>query len=150
MGLLAMVMGARVVYGAPAQGSANVAQADLFVEQVWNCTPSPSASTFTDIPELSVSLSTRGGPVLVMLVLNANTPFNAPFRFVGVVDGVEQSQDALLVYPQGHGGYEVLTSTRVYALTAGAHVFGVRAACMDFGQVVRGWITAYELPLIKK
>jgi hypothetical protein len=39
------------------------------------------------------------------------------------------------------------------SMTAGVHIFGVRVACPDNGDPVTispAWVTAYELPLVRK
>jgi hypothetical protein len=105
--------------------------------------------------QFTVNLSAQGSPLLGRLHVCLQP----------VVDGVAQSSDVLEWEPGNLQHTEIILFQQVYPLTAGAHTFSIemnclQAACISregepcedrIGEAVvgRGWLTVYELPLVK-
>jgi hypothetical protein len=134
--------------------SANWAQVDVFgvtLESGWACpTPTGTTGTFYDVPGLALSLTTAGGPVLVMVNFDFHGFANAGFWFDPVIDGQPRSADRLSWQTGQDSEVDVFSYHRVYALPAGPHTFAARMSCQAQLTVFRGWMTVYELPVIKK
>ena len=132
-------------------------QVDVFgltLESGWVC-PSPSGTTgtFFDVPGLALSLTTAGGPVLVMVNFNFHGPGTSPgagFWFEPLIDGVQQGTDRLSWQTGLDSEIDVFSYHRVYELPAGTHTFAARMSCQGVITVFRGWLTAYELPSVRK
>ena len=138
-----------LTFAAAPVGTANWGQADLVND--WTCTTTPTA-----IPGLSLSLTTTGGPVLLMITVSVALPegvssVEPATNLVPVVDAQAVSTDGITSPPLSGDQPFVLTFSRVYPLMAGVHTFGASLQCPPTLSVVtRAWLTAYELPLIKK
>jgi hypothetical protein len=140
-----------VTFAAAPAGSANWGQADL--PQPVACPtnyPPGSPLTFVGLP--GVSLTTAGGPVL--LLANVETFSQSGYGFIIVDLLVDGSSIGGSLEQQFLNGAPVsLSLSRAVSVNAGAHTFGARVACPDNGDAVnvrRAWVTAYELPLIRK
>src|SRR6266480_1212331 len=105
----------------------------------------------SDIPGLTLSLDTAGGPVLVMYTVQFNGNSNAQISLWPVIDGVTTDTSG---QRDRHVGVTAqiadVTFSRVYALAAGAHTFGLRATCSNQVVFATGWLTVYELPKSKQ
>jgi flagellin-like protein len=140
--LLVMLIFVVVVRALPPRNQANVAQAD--VTQGFAC---PTGGTYQDIPDLNLTLQTSGGPVMLTSILNFRANPTAGIDFFPVIDGVASNAGRLQRFiGEFSGQVDVLPLSRVYAMPAGVHTFGVRVACQSQILVDRGWLTAYELP----
>jgi hypothetical protein len=136
--------------------AANFGQVDVFgltLESGWVCpTPTGTTGTFFEVPGLALSLTTTGGPVLFMVNFNFHGPGTSPgagFWFDPVIDGQQQSADRLSWQTGLDSEVDVFSYHRVYALPAGPHTFAARMSCQSQITVFRGWLTVYELPLVK-
>lgn len=122
----------------------NVAQVGLL--------PGPECSTggiTSDVPGLTLSLDTTGGPVLVMYTVQFNGNPNAGINLWLVIDGVTDmsgQRDRLI---GATAQVADLTFSRVYAVDRGEHTFGLRATCQNQVVFSAGWLTVYELPKSK-
>ena len=125
----------------------------LTLESGWVCpTPTGTTGTFFEVPGLALSLTTTGGPVLFMVNFNFHGPGTSPgagFWFDPVIDGQQQSADRLSWQTGLDSEVDVFSYHRVYALPAGPHSFAARMSCQSQITVFRGWLTVYELPLVK-
>ena len=146
--LTALSLVSVVVAGQP-EPIANVGQVDLFDD--WSCPltyPFPPL-IFTDMP-LSLALTTTGGPVLVAMTLTTES-ISSLREITLILVADNQSIGADVRWQANDRG--LASVTRVYQLPAGAHTFGVKMACQTGGDtfiVTRAWLTAYELPLIRR
>jgi hypothetical protein len=126
----------------PTKTQSNVAQADL--KQTFACPVPPGQ--YQDIADLNVTLETFGGPSMLTSMLNFRGAPTAAVDFFPVIDGQASNEGRLLQQIGDFSGQvALLPFTRVYALPAGVHTFGVRIACYQV-LVDRGWLTVYELP----
>jgi hypothetical protein len=156
--VISLVCWGRSVAAAPGSGEANVGQVDVFGVAMeagsWACpTPTGTTGDFFDIPGLALSLTTAGGPVLVLVQFNFYAPGTSPgsgFWFEPVIDGVQRSADRQSWQTGLDSEVEVFNYQRVYALPAGAQRFAARMSCQSSITVFRGWMTVYELPAVKK
>ena len=143
--------------GQPSTQPPNWDQVDVFgltLESGW-VRPSPSGTTgtFFDVPGLALSLTTSGGPVLFMVNFNFHGPGPSPgaaFWFEPMIDGVQQNADRLSWQTGLDSEIDVFSYHRVYELPAGTHTFAARMSCQSVITVFRGWLTAYELPAIRR
>jgi hypothetical protein len=136
-----------LTFAAAPVGSANVGQTDM---AGWPC-PSESfpPPIFSDMP-IGVSLTTTGGPVLLTLSLTTDTGASSGDAFIRFsVDQQAVNAPALRWPPATQ---ELISLARVVSVTAGVHTFGAQMACLTAGNAVTvtGWLSAYELPLIRK
>ena len=142
-----MIMLAGLASGAAPIGSANVGQTDM---EAWPC---PSASfpppIFSDMP-IGLSLTTTGGPVLLTLSLTTETGASSGDAFIRFSADQQAVNAPALRWPPAT--QELVSLTRVVPVTAGVHTFGAQMACLTAGNAVTvtGWLTVYELPLIRK
>jgi hypothetical protein len=132
---------AGMAYGAPPKGSANVKQTEL--TSSYTC-----GFTFTPVP-IDVTLTTAGGPVLLSLTVNVyalSGTGNATLAFA--IDGQTLSAQALV---GSADTYLLMSPSRVVEVPAGVHTFGAMLACTVNDMTVgNAWLSAYELPLIRK
>jgi hypothetical protein len=136
---------AGIASGAAPTGSANVGQTDL---EAWSCPLSFPQPTFSAMP-IGVSLTTIGGPVLLSLTLNTFAASSSAQLAVELtVDQAPINADL----QWNTNARQLSTLTRVVTVSAGAHTFGADIACIsgDAITVTRAWLSAYELPLIRK
>jgi hypothetical protein len=131
--------------GQPSPTPPNWGQVDF--QGDWACPAMPSG-TYADIPNLSLNLTTSGGPLLVMANLNlANVTSQPQAAFlVPAIDGQALENDRLRI------DVSSVTATafeRMYPVPTGTHTVGLRMTCPvpDSGlHVWRGWLSVYELP----
>jgi hypothetical protein len=136
---------------APGTSAPNVAQVDLVDD--WAC---PVGSSPTTIPDLRLSITTSGGPLMVGLTLNIQNPLTqieADALITPLIDGGPRT-DEMLRFQIPHGedraGFGVFAFSRVYLVPAGTHTVSWEAACLSQLTVLRGWLTVYEVPPMKK
>jgi hypothetical protein len=152
--LVLCLFSASLVLAAPPTSGANVGQVDVFgltLESGWVC-PS-DISTFHEVPGLTLSLTTSGGPVLFMVNFNHHGTGTSPgsaFHFHPKIDGQAFDQDRLGWQTGLDSEVDVFGYHRVYSLPAGAHTFAAEMACQSQIMVFRGWMTVYELPSVKR
>jgi hypothetical protein len=87
--LMAMIVLVSWGPGAAADTAANFGQVDInrVWLSTWQCpTPSGTTGTFFDVPGLALSITTTGGPVLVMVNFFFHGTANAGFWFDPVID----------------------------------------------------------------
>jgi hypothetical protein len=80
-----------------------------------------------------------------------STSPGSAFWFEPLIDGVQHSDDRQS-WQTGAGGssIELFSYHRVYELPAGTHTFVARMSCQSQINVFRGWMTVYELPVVKR
>ena len=145
--VVAMTLLAGMAYGAVALSRPNVAQVDLVDD--WAC---PVSSSPTTIPDLRLSITTSGGPLMVGLNLNIHNPLTqieADALITPLIDGVPRTTDMLrfqIPHGEDRAGFGVFAFSRVYPAPAGTHTVSWEAACLSQLTVQRGWLTVYELP----
>jgi hypothetical protein len=150
--MIAVVFVTLGLFGIAAAGpgipSANVAQSTPFFNgQTYQC-PTTS-STPTEVPGLGVSLTTNGGPVLVMLgfgifgVGSASSMVMTP-----MVDGVLQGNETVpWTVPRDAEETEDIISTQgLYPLPAGVHTFSAGVVCGGSITLFYARLIVYELP----
>jgi hypothetical protein len=150
--LMAMTVLGSWAQGAAPDSAANVGQVDInrVFLSTWQCpTPSGTTGTFFDVPGLALSITTTSGPVLVMVNFFFHGTANACFWFDPVIDKQQVTEDRLTWRTGNDGFVDVFSFHRVYALLAGTHTVSTRMSCQNGILVYRGWLTAYELPLVK-
>jgi hypothetical protein len=132
----------------PGIPSANVAQSTPFFNgQTYQC-PTTSSSP-TEVPGLGVSLSTNGGPVLVMLgfgifgVGSASSMVMTP-----MVDQVWQGNETVpWAVPRGAEEMEDIIGTQgLYHVPAGVHSFSAGLVCGGSITLFYARLIVYELP----
>jgi hypothetical protein len=128
----------------------NWAQVDL--TETWPCpTPTGTTGTFFDVPGLALSLTTTGGPVLLTVNFTFHAAVGASAYWLEpVIDGEQKSADRLSWQTGNDTEIDNSVFQRVYALPAGSHTFAVRMSCQNQISVLRGWLTVYALPAVKK
>jgi hypothetical protein len=131
----------------PAPLSANFGQVDVFgltLESGWVC---PNAQgTFFDIPGLALSLTTGGGPVMLIAQLNWRAAGTSGWQFHPVIDGVAHDEDRQSWQTGMDSELDTTAYVRVYQLPAGTHTFSTQMSCLNDVVVFRSWLTVYELP----
>jgi len=134
----------------------NVGQVDVNVDPnlsvFWACPPGSSTMVkgpFTDVPGLSLSLTTSGNPVLVLINMTLHGVSGAGFYLDFVIDGVPQSNDRMAWQTSADSEIELFSLQRVYAVAAAAHTFSAKMSCQNELLVYRAWLTVYELPPVK-
>jgi hypothetical protein len=136
---------------APGTSAPNVGQVDHVGE--WVCPASATSPlTFTDIPDLSLALTTQGGPLLMMLTIDVPTFWagGEGILFDPVIDGQQRSGDRLTVSRANTWSWP-FSFSRVYFLAVGTQTFSGRLACLNNpAHLARAWLTVYELPAVKK
>ena len=91
--------------------------------------------------------------MLFMVNFNFHGPGTSPgaaFWFEPMIDGVQQNADRLSWQTGLDSEIDVFSYHRVYELPAGTHTFAARMSCQSVITVFRGWLTAYELPAIRR
>jgi hypothetical protein len=122
------------------------------VEQV-GLAPGPECSTggvVSDVPGLTLSLDTAGGPVLVIYTVQFNGNPNAGVNLWPVIDGVTETSSQRDRLIGASGQVADVTFSRIYPLADGEHTFGLRATCQNQVVFSTGWLTVYELPKSKQ
>jgi hypothetical protein len=133
-----------LVWAKPLQAP-NVAEVDL--SQTFAC---PTGGNYQDIPDLTLTLETFGGPVLLTVTLNFRANPAAGIDFFPVIDGQASNEGRLQRFIGDFSGQiALLPFTRVYELAPGVHTFGVLVGCQNQILMDRGWLIAYELPPVK-
>ena len=127
-------------YGAAPQPRANAVQVELSGEL--SCTQ--------DVTILQTTLDTVGGPVLVSVSLNYFEEIQGGFSIKPVIDGQHAFNDK---FDFGSGlvtQQESMSMTRLYSVPAGTHHLWVEVSeCRSQVRIFRGWLNAYELPLLR-
>lgn len=119
----------------------NFAQSEAGVSDIWHC---PVTGGFVDVPNMQVAITTSGGPVLVLVMLNPVA--NGDFTMQVVIDGAATPEEAVLWLPPATT-IDIVGWHRIYELPAGAHTFSVELGCSPPDVNIRGRrLTAYELP----
>jgi hypothetical protein len=127
--------------GQPRPTPPNVAQVDMV--DAWVCPPD---MIVRELP-LDLSLTTRGGPVMVSYTVNV---WAAGVGTVIILTPlVDQGSIGADVSWFGVSR-DVITLTRAIDLPAGTYTFGAQIACQYSSTVTRAWLTAYELPTIPR
>jgi hypothetical protein len=139
-----------VLMGAPAPaavngGAVNVGQVDGSSQAV-TCPAGVSGS----IPDLVLTLETRGRPVLVMFTVQIILGTNSGVDLWPVIDGRSPDDPPLPVTVKHFvGAFQGETATlsfaRVYSLDRGIYTFGVQFRCQGSAQAAIRWLTLYEL-----
>jgi hypothetical protein len=125
----------------------NIAQATNIGAQVFSCA---NSNTFQDIPDLALSLETKGRPVAVSFtVIVGLAPLGAIVDLHPVIDG-NPPPDRTFVHDNNganEGTIHTLSYSQVFLLDKGPHTFGVQFRCPGSGQVqlTQRWHTVYEL-----
>ncbi len=155
--LVLCLFSASLVLAAPPASPANVGQVDINVSPEfalsWLCPPGSGSMVkgpFTDVPGLTLSLTTSGGPVLLMVNMTLHGTAGTGFWFDFVIDGVSQSNDRMGWQTGNDGFVDLFSLQRIYALAAGTHTFGAKMSCQNELLVYRSWLTVYELPSVKR
>jgi hypothetical protein len=144
--ITALSLTALATAGQP-EPSANVEQTDLAAAYTCHVTSPP---IFTPMP-IDVPLTTSGGPVLLTLTVSGSSSSGTgSVSLVFTVDG----QSVTPTLTPSIGGLWLLSPSRVVDVSPGRHTFGALLACegnagTDVG-VGPAWLSAYELPLIRK
>ena len=100
-----------------------------------------------DVPSLSLSLESTGNPVLIIYTVQFIASPTGSITLWTVIDGVTQTtgqRDRSIGDVSGQTAD--VTFSRVYALAAGLHTFGLRATCQSGVEFSTSWLTVYELP----
>jgi hypothetical protein len=151
LGLLAALSLASFAMAGQPEPSANVAQVDRV--SPWVCPASPTMPPiFTSIPDLSLALTTQGGPLLMMVMIDTPTFWGGGegILFEPVINGQQISGDRLSISRSNNSLWPFAFS-RVYMLPAGTHSFSASLACLNNpANMGRAWVTVYELPLIRR
>ena len=111
----------------------------------------PTGGVVNDVPGLTLSLDTMGGPVLMLYTVQFNGNPTAGITLWPVIDGVTQTsaqRDRLI--GDFSGQVADVTFSRVFALARGVHIFGLRATCQSQIIFSTRWLTVYELPKSKQ
>jgi hypothetical protein len=128
---------------------ANWAQVDR--TETWVCpTPTGTTGTFFDVPGLALSFSTRGGPVMLKIHFSWHGTAGTGVWLEPVIDGQQLGADRLSWQTGNDGFLDIIAFERVYPLPAGSHTFGVRLSCQNTLTLLRGWLTVYELPSVRR
>jgi len=104
----------------------------------------------SDVPGLTLSLDTEGGPVLVIYTVQFNANPNAGIHLWPVIDGVTEMSGQRDRFIGGSDQVADVTFSRVYSVPDGQRTFGLRATCQNQIVFSAGWLTVYELPTSKK
>jgi hypothetical protein len=124
----------------------NVAQVDRV--SAWVCPASTTTPpTFTGIPDLALSLTTQGGPLLMMVIIDTPTFWGGGegILFEPVINGQQMSGDRLSISRTNNWLWP-FSFTRVYLLPAGTYTLSASLACLSNpASLGRAWLTAYEL-----
>jgi hypothetical protein len=147
--ILALTVFAGMAVAGQSTTPPNWAQVDRTA--AWIC-PTPSGTTggwFT-IPEFPGSITTMGGPVRLSITLTwvGYDPRSA-WWLSPVIDS--QRQPERLDWQTCCGGeVDSVNFERIYQLSAGQHSFAVALRCQNTLEVLRGWLTLYELPSTRR
>ena len=121
----------------------NVLQADLTPPEV-SC-PRDGQTDF--IPGLALGLKTSGNPVQVTYNIGFRASPTGIIHVIPVIDGVfDVDQQLDRAIGDASGQADVVAFSRLYRLPKGSHTFSLMFSCQSAVQVVRGWLTVYELP----
>jgi hypothetical protein len=107
--------------------------------------------TYADIPDLQLSLQTKGDPVQVSFVVSVQLGAFSGVSLRPTLDGAPPdesvaSTDGVEFLNGGASGMVVtLTFQRVYATSKGQHVFGVQMNCQESASARFRWLTVMEL-----
>jgi hypothetical protein len=130
------------------KGSANFAQSEAGASNSWHCPAEAGGGPFVEVPDMAVSLTTDGGPVLMMAMLNVVS--NSELTIRPVIDGAANPEEAVGWLTESTV-IDVLGLHRIYTLPAGVHTIGIEASCAPPDVFIRGRrLSVYELPLLKK
>jgi hypothetical protein len=159
--IIVPVCGGQGPAAAPGSSGPNVGQVErleLDPASGWPCpnllNPTRTDNQLFEIPGLTLSITTTGNPVLVAVMMNVRGGSESLFWSL-IIDGQGRNQDemthVLTPAPAGTLLGDTLNYHRVISLAAGAHTIGVGMSCAGTTIVVyRSWLTAYELPMVKK
>jgi hypothetical protein len=113
-----MCVGILGAAAAPRSSGANVAQVDRTT--TWVC-PSPTDTTgdFFDVPDVALSLTTSGGPVLLMINLSWQSTAGTGVWLEPVIDGQQRSIDRLSWQTDNDGCVDMVLFQRVYSISGG-------------------------------
>ena len=107
-----------------------------------------SQNSFQDIPDLTVSLMTNGGAVVVNFSLQVGLGTAAILYLRPSIDGLPPDE-TFIQNNNGtnQGNIQTLSYSQAFTLAKGSHVFGVQYACPGSGQAIlaQRWHTVYEL-----
>jgi hypothetical protein len=145
--------------GQPQTQPPNWGQTDAFgltLESGWDCEPGDNpVGGFHAIPDLVLTLTTSGNPVLVTFSFNLRggesvTPGSA-IRFQPVIDGVPMTDDLQGWQLKNTSSMiDVFVYTRIFELSAGTHTISAEVACQGITILFRGWVNGYELPSVRR
>jgi hypothetical protein len=111
----------------------------------------PTGEVFAEIPNLTLSLETKGSPILLQFIVDvelggSSGAFLRPTIDGNVGDNSLPSTDGLQVLNGGAAGLVTpLSFTRVYTPAKGTHTFGVQMACFGSAEALAPWLTVIEL-----
>src|SRR5262249_17388968 len=120
------------------------AQADL--QQALECTP-PGIQPYADTG-LSVTFEPKADAVLIAAALVADFRTNSAILFRPRIDGVGFNSDPQVAHLSGtllDGQRTTVSFSRAYAVSAGAHTYGLEWGCSGRPHVVQGWITVVPI-----
>jgi hypothetical protein len=102
------------------------------------------------IPGLKLTLETSGRPVLVSYVIGFASGPQGNLHLIPVINNifdVPRQLDRAIGDFLASGQRDVVSFSYVYALAAGTHTFALcYSDCQSQIEVIRGWLTVYELP----
>ena len=111
--------------------------------------PTPQGN-FETIPDFSVQLTTTGKPVMIMFTLFFVASPTGIISMRPAIEGIGIDPSAVYALGQGpinEGQHLTLSYSRVHALSAGTHTFGIEVTCQDAVTIYPNvsWLTVYEL-----
>jgi hypothetical protein len=115
--------------------------------------PTRTDDQLVEIPGLTLSITTMGLPVLIAVMLNVKGRGDL-VQWSLIIDGQPRNQDQMSEKLSDVSDTvigDALSYQRVVSLASGAHTIGVGMSCGGPNVLVyRSWLTAYELPAVKK
>lgn len=109
----------------------------------------PVTNVYLGFPDLALTLTTNGNPVLVYFSVEVDNPHGGrTIQLRPVIDGTPPDGSNFSVRHNNgdnNGTISNLSMLRVYPLAAGTHTFGVQYSCTAGSIGIRRWLTVYEL-----
>jgi hypothetical protein len=115
------------------------------LQQALDCTP-PGIPAYADTG-LSATFETKADAVLVNVTLVSEFPPNSGVLLRPRIDGVGFNDDPQVAYLSGtlDSHRTTVSFSRAYAVSSGAHTYGVEWGCSGRPHVVDGWITVVPI-----
>ena len=86
-------------------------------------------------------------------IQNPLTQIEADALITPLIDDIPRTADMLrfqIPHGEDRAGFGVFAFSRLYPVPPGAYTVSWEAACLSQLTVLRGWLTVYELPPVKK